>query len=90
MGVVYIGHRAVGKTHLAVELANPQGQYVKVSLLNQNYENLKANLLNQDGTAKPTKTIDKRPLKVEVYLPTGWSPIPVDWIDSPGEMFRPS
>ncbi len=90
MGVVYIGDRAVGKTHLALELANPQGNYVQVSLVNQNYQNLQANLLNLDGTAKPTQTIEKRSLNVEVRLSTGISQIPVDWIDSPGELFRRS
>lgn len=90
MGVIYIGDRAVGKTHLALELANPQGNYVQVSLVNQNYQNLKANLLNLDGTAKPTQTIEKRSLDVQVRLPTGLSQIPVDWIDSPGELFRRS
>ena len=90
MGVVYIGDRAVGKTHLALELANPQGDYVQVSLVNQNYQNLQANLLNLDGTAKPTQSIEKRSLDVKVRLSTGISKIPVDWIDSPGELFRRS
>ncbi len=90
MGVVYIGDRAVGKTHLALELANPQGNYVQASLVNQNYANLRANLLNLDGTTKPTQTIEKRSLDVQVRLPNGISKIPVDWIDSPGELFRRS
>jgi hypothetical protein len=29
LGVIYIGDREVGKTHLAMELANPQNEYVK-------------------------------------------------------------
>ena len=90
MRVVYIGDRAVGKTHLALELANPQGHYVRVSLVNQNYQSLQANLLNLDGTTKPTQTIERRSLNVEVSLPIGISKIPVDWIDSPGELFRRS
>ena len=90
MRVVYIGDRAVGKTHLALELANPQGNYVHVSLVNQNYQSLQANLLNLDGTTKPTQTIERRSLNVEVSLPIGISKIPVDWIDSPGELFRRS
>ncbi|MDY7007350.1 MAG: hypothetical protein SWX82_26330 [Cyanobacteriota bacterium] len=90
MGVVYIGDRAVGKTHLALELANPQGNYVQVSLVNQNYQNLQANLLNLDGTAKPTQSIEKRSLDVKVRLSTGISKIIVNWIDSPGELFRRS
>ncbi|MDY6802806.1 MAG: hypothetical protein SXA11_03235 [Cyanobacteriota bacterium] len=90
MGVVYIGDRAVGKTHFALELANPQGQYVRVSMVGQTYQNLKANLLDSDGTAKQTNNIEKRPLNVQVRLPSGLSEIPVDWIDSPGEIFRRS
>ena len=39
MGVVYIGDRAVVKTHLALGLANPQGNYVLVDLVNQNHQN---------------------------------------------------
>ncbi|WP_293144232.1 hypothetical protein [Okeania sp. SIO3I5] len=66
MGVVYIGDRAVGKTHLALELASTQGNYIKVSLVNQNYQNIQANLLNLDGTTKPTQNIKKRSLNVEV------------------------
>lgn len=90
MGVVYIGDRAVGKTHLALELASPQGQYVQVALVGQTYANLKANLLNSDGTAKQTEKIEYRPLNVRVRLPSGLSEIAVDWIDSPGEIFRKS
>lgn len=90
MGVVYIGDRAVGKTHLALELVNPQGQYVQVSMVGQTYKNLKANLLNSDGTAKQTQNIQYRPLNLQVRLPSGLNEVPVDWIDSPGEIFRRS
>ncbi|MGK7901551.1 MAG: GTPase domain-containing protein [Hormoscilla sp.] len=89
MGVVYIGDRNVGKTHLAVELAKPAGKYVSVSLLNQSYDNLRANLL-EDGTARPTADTYTRPLDVQVRLPTGTSQITLDWIDTPGEIFRKS
>ena len=90
MGVVYVGDRAVGKTHLALELANPEGNYVQVSLPDRDYHNLKAKILNLDGTAKPTQTIERRPIEVQVRLSAGVSQIPVDWIDSPGEIFRRS
>jgi len=86
VGVVYIGDRAVGKTHLAFELANPQGKYVKVS--NLDYDNLKVLLLKPDGTAKPTEVIDTRYLDIQVELPASVTQIYVDWIDSPGEIFR--
>ncbi len=89
----YIGDRFVGKTHLVVELANPNGKFVNVSLNNNSYEYsykyLREFCLNKDGTAKPTEKIEKNHLNVQVKLPTGKSQIPVDWIDSPGEMFRP-
>lgn len=54
MGVVYIGDRAVGKTHLAMELANPQSDYVKVS--SPDYENLRTLLFDEDlgGTTGQT------------------------------------
>ncbi|MEB3343207.1 hypothetical protein [Okeania sp.] len=90
MGVVYIGDRAVGKTHLALALTKSKGNYVRVNLVNQNNQNIQANLLNLDGTIKPTKTIEKCSLNVEVKLPIGVSKISVDWIDSPGELFRRS
>lgn len=90
MGVVYIGDREVGKTHLAVELAKPPGNFVKVSLLSQNYEYLRQLLLEQDGRARPTRDIDTRSLEVQVLLPAGASQITVDWIDTPGEIFRKS
>ncbi len=86
MGVVYIGDRSVGKTHLAFELANPQGQYVKVC--NLNYDNLKPIFLQPDGTARATSTIDNRTLDVQVQLSTGRSQVSVEWIDPPGEIFR--
>ncbi|MDH6061925.1 hypothetical protein NWP17_16035 [Chrysosporum bergii ANA360D] len=92
MGVIYIGDRLTGKTHLALELANPRNQYVKV--LNQDYENLQAMLLdeNQTGTraTDAAQGIYERSLEVQVRLPTGNKPINVDWIDTPGEVWRKS
>lgn len=89
MGVVYIGDRSVGKTHLMVELAKPPGKFVSVSLVNQSYENLRDILLDIDG-ARPTDKVEKRFLDVQVRLPAGASQIPVEWIDPPGEIFRKS
>ena len=90
VAVVYIGDRNVGKTHLAVELGKPPGNLVKVSLVNQSYEHLRAMLLEQDGKARPTIDTYTRPLDVQVRLPTGASKITLDWIDTPGEIFRKS
>ncbi|AHJ29321.1 hypothetical protein NSP_29940 [Nodularia spumigena CCY9414] len=89
---MYIGDRFTGKTHLAMELANPKNEYVKVE--NLDYENLQAQLLDENlaGT-RPTganQAIYDRPLDVQVRLPTGIKPITVDWIDTPGEVWRKS
>lgn len=40
MGVIYIGDRTSGKTHLALELANPQSNYVKVN--HPDYQQIKS------------------------------------------------
>ena len=52
MGVIYIGDRRTGKTHLAMELANPKTKYVKVC--NQSYEQLEVMLRDEDGGTKAT------------------------------------
>ena len=43
MGVIFLGDRGVGKTHLAVELANPKHQFVKVA--NLDYSALKTQII---------------------------------------------
>ncbi|MFM6367077.1 MAG: hypothetical protein ACKPGN_02385, partial [Dolichospermum sp.] len=89
---VYIGDRSTGKTHLAMELANPKNEYVKVA--SPDYESLKAFLM--DDTAKGTKATDAtaalydRLLDIQVRLPTGNKQVLVDWIDTPGEVWRKS
>lgn len=90
MGVVYIGDRATGKTHLAMELANPQNNCVKVS--SPDYEYLRS-LLFDEGLGE-TKTTDsrfsmtERYLDIQVRLPTGFRQVIVDWVDTPGEIWR--
>lgn len=90
MGVVYIGDRATGKTHLAMELANPQHEYVKVS--SPDYEYLKS--LLYDESVESTKAtdadreVDNRELEIQVRLPNGFRKISIDWIDTPGEVWR--
>ncbi|MBD2138182.1 GTPase domain-containing protein [Anabaena sp. FACHB-1237] len=90
MGVVFIGDRATGKTHLAMELTNPKHEYVKV--INQDYEMLKANLKFDEvsGVMQATDVILDRLLDIEVRLPTGNKQVLVDWIDTPGEVWRKS
>lgn len=79
-----------GKTHLAMELANPLSELVKVS--SPEYEVLKSFLYNDSfGGTKATdanKEVDDRQLDILVRLPTGLKQISVDWIDTPGEIWR--
>lgn len=92
LGVIYIGDRAVGKTHLAMELANPQNEYVKVD--NHDYDFLKSILYDEDkGETRTTDgkqaTYD-RSLEIQVQLPTGSKQVTLDWVDTPGEIWRKS
>ncbi|MEC4880730.1 MAG: hypothetical protein SAL70_05195 [Scytonema sp. PMC 1070.18] len=92
MGIIYIGDRKTGKTHLAMELANPNNEYVKVKSLD--YENLKQQFYDsKTGEFKATDsnyaTYD-RYLDIQVRLPIGNKQVIVDWIDTPGEVWRKS
>jgi GTPase SAR1 family protein len=86
MGVIYVGDRAVGKTHLALELSNPRSQYVKS--VSPGYDYLKSMLSDEEDSTKPTETIDSRSLELKVQLPSGSKNIMFDWIDTPGEIWR--
>lgn len=91
MGVIYIGDRTVGKTHLAMELTNPKNECVKVS--GQDYETLKVGLLDENSSAKATDAVQatyQRHLDIQVRLPVGNKQVTVEWIDSPGEVWRKS
>ena len=94
MGVVYIGDRATGKTHLAMELSNPNNEYVKVDSVDGfDYENLKIQLLDENSQIKATQAEEatyKRYLDIQVRLPTANKKVIVDWIDTPGEVWRKS
>ncbi len=92
LGVVYIGDRATGKTALATELINPDlKKWVHIS--GQSYDNLKRILCDDLGNFKGTD-IDRvnvsstRRFEVQVKLPSGPQIIPVDWVDTPGEVWR--
>lgn len=92
MGVIYIGDREVGKTHLAMELANPQNEYVKVDY--PDYSVLKSRLYIEDE-GRTRATIDDKAtydeyLEIQVQLPTGSKQVTLDWIDTPGEIWRKS
>jgi hypothetical protein len=92
LGVIYIGDRATGKTHLVLELANPKGNYVKVTY--PDYQSLKSLLFNSEfGSPKPTgglspEGIVEQYIEVNVTLPTGDKMIPLDWLDTDGEIWR--
>lgn len=87
MGVIYLGDRAVGKTHLALELANTDHRSVKVN--EPSYDQLKG-LLEVDAVGpKSTQAIDDRPLEIEANLPAGDRNVVLNWVDTPGEMWRP-
>ena len=92
MSVIYLGDRETGKTSLALELANPNGQYVKV--LSPDYEGLKALLYDDDeGRTRPTEAAQSthdRSLDIEVVVPTRRKTIYTEWIDTPGEIWRPN
>jgi hypothetical protein len=89
VGVVYIGDRAAGKTHLAMELTNPKNEYVKVT--NLDYENMKVLLMDADeNSTRATGTINDRFLDIQARLPICNKKILVDWIDTPGEVWRKS
>ena len=92
MGVIYIGDRRTGKTHLAMELANPKTNYVKVC--NPSYENLKVMLYDDDeGGTKATdsaKGVYNCYMEIQATLPTGNKQITIDWLDTTGEIWRKS
>ena len=88
MGIIYIGDRSTGKTHLAMELANPDSQYVKVTF--PDYDHIKSMLYNEEDinpTSAEQSTINQY-IEAQVTLPTGNKEITLDWIDTPGEIWR--
>lgn len=91
MGVIYLGDRYVGKTHLALELANPSYEYVK--MLSPEYQVLKSLLWDaEENKPKPTDADSPtrtQSIEIQVKLPVP-KQILVEWIDTPGEIWRPS
>jgi len=90
MGIAYIGDRFVGKTHLALELANPESNYVKVTY--PAYNILKSELYSQEKeeTISTNEITKIRQLDLQVQLPSGKKNLTLDWIDSSGENWRES
>ena len=84
MGVVYIGDRFTGKTHLAMELANPRYESVMVTSPQNYYEELQRILINELGAIRSTDAslvTDFRKLEVKVKL-NRWRTLQVDWVDT--------
>jgi hypothetical protein len=90
LSVIYLGDRYVGKTHLALELANPSFEYVKV--LSPKHKDLKALLWdfesNQPRATDADTATRSELMEIQVKLPSP-KQIFVDWVDTPGEIWRP-
>jgi len=84
-GVIYIGDRQAGKTHLALELANPDNNYVRVD----SYTYTKINQGGPGGT-NAQKSVYERFFEVKVHLPNGEKTIMTDWLDTSGEIWERS
>jgi hypothetical protein len=91
LGVVYLGDRYVGKTHLALELANPSFEYVKV--LSPEYKDLKPLLWDAENNVPKMTDADSathsKLIEIQIKLPAP-KQILVEWVDTPGEIWRPS
>jgi GTPase SAR1 family protein len=79
LGIIYIGDRSVGKTHLATELANPNNHYVKVNSPYLNTPPLPTDAQN---------SIHNKTIELEIQLPSGQKQLTLNWIDTPGEIWR--
>ncbi|MDJ0511662.1 MAG: hypothetical protein QNJ64_20785 [Crocosphaera sp.] len=84
-GVIYIGDRQAGKTHLALELANPKKKWVTVDSLTYRKIDKKG-----PGGTKAEQSIYKRDFNVKVGLRAGEKEILTNWLDTPGEIWQPS
>lgn len=85
MSVIVMGDQGVGKTTLMLELAKSNRGNVQV--ISPNLEDLERQLVFGDQV-KPTDSIDKIPMQLKVNLLGHIKQIDVDWIDTPGEVWR--
>lgn len=89
MGIIYIGDRAAGKTHLAMELANPQFEYVEV--VSPDYDFLQSLLYDsEEKRTSPTDAnrLHDRDLEIQIRLPSGNKYLNIQWTDTAGEIWR--
>ena len=85
MSVIVMGDQGVGKTTLMLELAKSNRGNVQV--ISPNREDLERQFTL--GTrVKPTDSISKIPMQLRVNLSGHIKQIDVDWIDTPGEVWR--
>jgi hypothetical protein len=87
MSVIFIGDRSVGKSYLAKRLASPQSQRVKITNVTEAQLESDPSFYGS-GEVLPTQNIAKRPLEIQVRL-TASIMVQVDWVDTPGEIWRP-
>ena len=85
--MIYIGDRKVGKTHLALELANPINQCVAVDKLP--YQKIDKKTMGLRGTDARKGVYDTY-FEVKVHLPVGEKTIITNWLDTTGEIWRQS
>ncbi|MBW4614150.1 MAG: hypothetical protein KME21_12925 [Desmonostoc vinosum HA7617-LM4] len=92
MGVIYIGDRKAGKTHLAMESSNPQGNYVKGSQpIYQRFQTLLYDKVNNKTLATDARqSAYRRTLELQVQTRIRSKQIIVDWFDTAGEIWRKS
>lgn len=92
MGVIYIGDRRAGKTHLAMESCNPQGIFVKGK--EATYRRLRESFYDSanDSTraTEDNNSIYEEKLELQVQMSLRSKKIIVDWFDTTGEIWRKS
>jgi len=90
--IICIGDRIAGKTHLCLEILNPDGHYIKV--VEPDYKFMKSLILDDRGITR-AGTINgcrfsETYIKFKAYLPAGLQTIDLDIIDTLGEIWRKS
>ena len=76
-----------------MELTNPEeSEFVSATVANQSYRVLRSNLYDEaKKSTRPTESDNptyERTLEIEVTLPAGNKSLRVNWIDTPGEIWR--
>jgi hypothetical protein len=90
--IICIGDRFAGKTHLCLEILNPDGHYIKV--VEPDYKFMKSLILDDRGITR-AGTINgyrfsETYMEFKAYLTAGLQTIDLDIIDTLGEIWRKS